>query len=290
MLLGNINVVKIVFKPILFPYFHFIKLNKMKNKALLVGINKYPNPSNELRGCINDINDMQHYISETNKVYKAENIMVLKDHMATKKNIQDHLNWLLEDIEAGDQILFHYSGHGAQLPTQNHKEELDGKDEIICPYDFDWSPSTTFRDKEFALLFNAIPKDVHFVWISDSCHAEDLSRDPIVQSDTKFRNFAGKPLEANTNFIHEPSILLSPLNLNGVLLSACASNQLSADAYIENRFNGAFTHYLIKQLNTQPKHTPLSVIIKNVNKELSKNGYDQTPQTEGLLSSASFFL
>ncbi len=30
----------------------------MKNKALLVGINKYPDPQNELRGCINDILDM----------------------------------------------------------------------------------------------------------------------------------------------------------------------------------------------------------------------------------------
>jgi hypothetical protein len=35
----------------------------MKNKALLVGINQYPNPSNELRGCVNDILDMEHYIT-----------------------------------------------------------------------------------------------------------------------------------------------------------------------------------------------------------------------------------
>ena len=260
----------------------------MKNKALLVGINKYPNPSNELRGCINDINDMRHFISETNKVYKAENIVVLKDHLATKKNIQDNIKWLLTDIQAGDQILFHYSGHGAQVPTQNHKEELDGKDEIICPYDFDWSPATTFRDKEFATLFSVIPKDVHFVWISDSCHAEDLSRDPIMQTDIKFRNFPGKPFEAN--IINNASPSLSSLNLNGVLLSACASNELSADAYIENRFNGAFTYYLIKQLKSQSMNTPLSVVIDNVNKELAKNGYDQAPQTEGSLSNSHFFL
>ena len=38
----------------------------MKNKALLVGINKYPNPRNELRGCVNDILDIEHFITETN--------------------------------------------------------------------------------------------------------------------------------------------------------------------------------------------------------------------------------
>ncbi|MFY8165930.1 MAG: caspase family protein, partial [Sediminibacterium sp.] len=31
----------------------------MQTKALLVGINKYPDPRNELRGCVNDILDME---------------------------------------------------------------------------------------------------------------------------------------------------------------------------------------------------------------------------------------
>ena len=45
------------------------KKENMKNKALLVGINKYPDPRNELRGCVNDILEMEHFIAETNKVY-----------------------------------------------------------------------------------------------------------------------------------------------------------------------------------------------------------------------------
>ena len=50
----------------------------MKNKALLVGINKYTNPRNELRGCVNDILDMEHFITERSKVYPKENIKKLK--------------------------------------------------------------------------------------------------------------------------------------------------------------------------------------------------------------------
>jgi hypothetical protein len=35
----------------------------MNNKALLIGINAYPNPNNNLRGCINDIVDMEYFIT-----------------------------------------------------------------------------------------------------------------------------------------------------------------------------------------------------------------------------------
>ncbi len=97
--------------------FNKTKQINMKNKALLVGINKYPNPRNELRGCINDIIDMQHFISETHKVYERENIKMLTNENATKKGIVAQINWLIEGAQEGDQLLFHYSGHGAQTPT-----------------------------------------------------------------------------------------------------------------------------------------------------------------------------
>ncbi len=163
----------------------------MKNKALLVGINKYPNPSNELRGCVNDILDMEHFISATNKVYPNENIKKLIDRQATKKEMVTQIKWLVEGAQSGDQLLFHYSGHGAQAPTLFPILEADGLDEIICPYDFDGSAATTLRDKEFAQLFAGIPKGVHFVWISDSCHAEDLSRDVNTDEETIYRQFQG---------------------------------------------------------------------------------------------------
>ena len=44
---------------------------------VLVGINAYPNPNNNLRGCINDIVDMAYFIASKNKVYPKENIRTL---------------------------------------------------------------------------------------------------------------------------------------------------------------------------------------------------------------------
>ena len=266
----------------------------MNNKALLVGINTYLNPSNNLRGCINDIVDMENFIASKNKVYPKENIKTLTDSRATKKGILSALNWLLLGASAGDQILFQYSGHGAQISSHSPAIEKDGLDEIICPYDFNGEDAaeTAISDKEFASIFAKIPQGVHFVWISDSCHSEDLSRKHnLVQStDTRFRRFnyndstqqaeAVAPI-ASLGSAHSP--------LHGALLSGCASHQLSADAYINNRFNGAFTHYLIKNLSLYGQDASMQEIVKYVNIDLMENDYDQNPQSEGLLKTAKFF-
>lgn len=268
----------------------------MKRKALLVGINKYPDPRNSLRGCINDILDLEHFIAVENKVYPSDQIKKLTDQDATKKNILLQLEWLLEGAEAGDQLLFHYSGHGAQLPckklTTGIVEEVDGLDEIICPYNFDGTDASAIRDNEFGALFARIPKGVHFVWISDSCHAEDLSRDPIALEEhaVVFRNFAGLTLAAGAQRVAAPIAPLAPKSLQGALLSACASHELSADAYINHRFNGAFTHYLLKNLRKFANNMPMQKIIQLVSKDLADNEYDQRPQTEGLLADQKFFL
>jgi hypothetical protein len=261
----------------------------MKNKALLVGINKYPDPRNELRGCVNDILDMEHFITETSKVYSKENIKKLTDQEATKKGIVTQIKWLIEGAQAGDQLLFHYSGHGAQLPTLYETIEPDGLDEVICPYDFNGSNETILRDKDFARLFAGIPKGVHFIWISDSCHAEDLSRDPQLPWEGQYRYFLGAKEAYQVSTVPN---LLPPITtpLNGALLSACASNELSADAFINNRYNGAFTYYLIKNLVEYGNSKPMDLIINLVNSDLTHHGYDQNPQTEGLLENRNFFL
>ncbi len=265
----------------------------MNTKALLVGINKYPDPRNSLRGCINDILDMEYFISEKNKVYDKTKIKKLTDRQATKKEIVNQIKWLTEGAQAGDQLLFHYSGHGAQAATLHPHAESDGLDEIICPYNFNGSNETMFRDKEFAHLFAGIPKGVHFVWISDSCHAEDLSRDPKMENEAvMFRNFIGARVEKShlyNNPIPNP-LMIAAGPFRGALLSACASHQLSADAIINNRFNGAFTHYLIQNLIEYGATKPMELIVQLVNKDLDHYGYDQDAQSEGLLAKKTFFV
>ena len=184
------------------------------------------------------------------------------------------------------------------MPTLYESLEKDGLDEVICPYDFNGLNETILRDKDFARLFVGIPKGVHFIWISDSCHAEDLSRDPKTPLKSQYRYFMGAKEvyhnAANNQKLDEAanSMITPPITtpLNGALLSACASDELSADAFINNRYNGAFTYYLIKNLMEYGNSKPMDLIINLVNSDLAHNGYDQNPQTEGLLENRNFFL
>ena len=258
------------------------------NKALLVGINKYPDPENFLHGCINDINDMADFlVSKCN--FKMNEIRLLADNRATKANIVERLIWLVKDAKPGDRLVFHYSGHGAQMATRNNSGEVDKLDEVICPWDFDWTDAHALRDKEFVKIFKSVPEGVSFVWISDSCHSGDLSKAfvkkktgtknkrMIPPADIEWRNETAASLHMKTNTL---KIAAKPLQLS--LISGCESKQTSADAVFNKRANGALTYYLLKELKTtKGLVSPLTTIVKNLNAALDKGGYSQNPQLEG---------
>jgi uncharacterized caspase-like protein len=54
----------------------------------------------------------------------------------TKSNILLAMRWLVYGCSSGDSLVFHFSGHGTQVDDQDD-DELDGKDEAICPLDGD---------------------------------------------------------------------------------------------------------------------------------------------------------
>lgn len=270
--------------------------NQKMNKALLVGINRYP--GNELNGCINDVEDMANFL--TSKCNFAHgNIRMLTDGRATTQGIRERLNWLLSGLKAGDRVFFHYSGHGAQVATRNPEAEVDGLDEVICPVDFDWSNTHMIRDKEFNKLFATVPVGVEFVWVSDSCHSGDLSRDFTKPTSKSASELKGHPKvkyrtmippadldwrlrTAKKQNIRALTMNKAPDNYNVALISGCKSDQTSADAYIKGRYNGALTYYLLSELKKSNGLTEnLTTIVKNVNKALKKAKYSQQPQLEG---------
>ncbi len=54
---------------------------------------------------------------------------------ATREHIEQAVTeWLPAVSRPGDTVIFFFSGHGLQIPDDEH-DEADGKDEVICPYD-----------------------------------------------------------------------------------------------------------------------------------------------------------
>jgi hypothetical protein len=255
------------------------------NKALLVGINSYPTAP--LNGCVNDVFDMADFLIANCGFQKSE-ITIVTDGRATKRNIVDQLARLINGVTAEDRIIFHFSGHGVQLPTLSPIGEVDGLDEAICPYDFNWTDETTIRDKDFHQIFSVVPPGTLFTWVSDSCHSGDLFK--FISDDSKEILFKTIPppsdIQWQLDVAKEKGV--KRLNLreiadqvNVLLVSGCNSNELSADARIDGRYNGALTYYLLDTMNNTGKNRNMQDIVSAVNNALDHNGYDQNPQLEG---------
>jgi hypothetical protein len=251
------------------------------NRALLIGINKYPDAP--LRGCVNDVQDMASFLV-TRAGFKHSEVRLLVDKRATTTAILERLSWLVNGVREGDRLLFHYSGHGAQLPTRSPSGEVDKLDEVICPVDFDFTDEHAIRDKMFARIFSKVPAGVSFVWVSDSCHSGDLTKDlrrkpramplPIDiawRLETAKRNDR-KPL----SFVHAIN------GYNVALISGCRSDQTSADADFNDRANGAMTRALLDELSERgAMDRPLPKLVDGLRKRLKQMDYEQEPQLEG---------
>jgi hypothetical protein len=144
-------------------------------RALLVGINDYPDPKDKLEGCVNDVFLMSSVLQECG--FDADDIRVVLNERATTKGMWDRLHWLLDGVASGDQRVLFYSGHGAQMPGYGVKGEPEHVDECLVPYDFDWSPAHAIVDTQFCELYSQLPYDSYFLAIFDCCHSGGLTRD-----------------------------------------------------------------------------------------------------------------
>jgi hypothetical protein len=149
--------------------------NPPSHRALLVGINNYPDPRNRLEGCVNDVFQMSAMLQESG--FAAEDIRVVLDDRATADGILERLKWLLEGVESGDQRFFFYSGHGAQLPAYAPDGKINHIDACLVPYDFKWTRETAITDDRFVNLYSQLPYDARFMIVLDSCYSGGMTRD-----------------------------------------------------------------------------------------------------------------
>ena len=273
-------------------------------RAVLVGINKYKQAP--LRGCVNDVIVM-HSILTKQFGFKHEDIKVLTDYEATKQNIINNIKWLTQGIGSGDSIVFHYSGHGEQISVDDwtSTNEDDGLDEILCSVDLDWD--APIRDHELGAYFKRVPKDCNTLVVMDCCHSgtslrgciganklhtEDdyLSRslDPpisnilsnpalIINDDLSF-DFAD-PKQDGRAFVSK--FLVDTVEQgDAILLTGCAESQTSADAWINNRYQGAMTYALAATLHEYNYDITYKQLITEVNNYMSKFKFTQVPQLE----------
>ncbi len=274
-------------------------------RALLIGINKYPNlpDYSQLRGCVNDVNVMRQTL-ETSFNFPPDNITVLCDEDATAKKILEAMERLVIDSGPDDIVVFHYSGHGSQMPAL--KDKPRGYDESIMPYDSGrHNPlfprqvdPCDIRDTDIQEWLSRLTKITpNVTLIFDSCHSGSITRmEDSNDEGTRLRWVEPDPL---------PAMPLTPVTQNGsspkgeptlgasgwlltsdryVLLAACAAEQgayeLDAPGDGVSTRHGAFTYFLTQEINQATENTYQDVwdmVAVKVNNRFQK----QTPQLEG---------
>jgi metacaspase-1 len=275
-------------------------------KALLVGINDYPGSSNDLAGCVNDTANLRDLLTKEFG-FEAGNIRVLTNKKASRDAILDGLADLVGKAAGGDTLVFHYSGHGSQVPDEDGDEESDRKDEIICPWDFSWD-GCWIADDDLSDVFAKLAKDVHLEVLLDCCHSGTGTREIALgkRAGTTLvglaRAFRGDTRVARIRFMPLPAAMAAksgagirgalaaerigmmvkakPRGLNHVLWAACKSNQYSADADIGGSPNGAFTWFFCDAVRKAGSGTARSALLASIRKGLAADGFDQAPQLE----------
>lgn len=275
-------------------------------RALLVGINTYPGCP--LRGCVNDVLLMYKILTEK-MGFTQSMIKVVLDKNATKKGIMDGLQWLTRDTKPGDQLFFHYSGHGSQVVSKDWtiSAETDGRDEIICPVNMDFNDP--FRDQTLGQYFKGLDPGVKSTVVLDCCHSgtglRNTWKTPIPFTEDDWVNrFMPPPPE---NILENPEIKLDDdLNFlvlthsddavqtqkrafvnpvltgqgNTILISGCRDDQTSADAYIGGRYQGALTFLLAQTLMETQFRITYQTLVAQVNQKMKTQKFTQEPQLE----------
>jgi len=269
-----------------------------RRTALLVGINYNNNPDATLNGCYNDVVNVSQYL-RTVLAYPASAVSILTDGnrgaagvgtasalLPTRQNILVGMAALVAGMVAGDEAVFHFSGHGS-LVRDTNGDEATGLDSCLCPLDYNAPASTgggiIIDDEIRALLVNRVPRGARLYVILDCCHNgtgcdvrykyEDFSillsppsaRTPVWRTQQKaFTN--GKYTDTAGDVF---------------MISGSRDEQTSADAYINNAFAGALTYavFAILRANQAVIRTySWSALLRDVRHFMRVNRYSQVPQ------------
>ena len=222
-------------------------------RALLVGIN-YTGTPQQLYGCINDINNMGSYLQ---KVRKYNSFIVMTDMSPikpTRSNIIAGFAALLKGSVAGDELWFHYSGHGV-LTRDTSGDEESGADSCICPLDFMRSGYITddiIRNNLAAL----VPKGVRLYIVLDACHSGtgcDLryKYDDSSYLTNKLATLPAKYITTDWSLQQTNYEFKRYNKTTGEVfcISGCQDEQTSADAFLGGQASGVVTYLLLNCLN-----------------------------------------
>ena len=227
-------------------------------KALLIGIN-YLGTANQLNGCINDVHDVGNYL--IGKGFTIKQITDLTPQKPTKSTILAEFKNLLQSSISGDVLYFMFSGHGSTQKDTNN-DEASGIDELIIPVDL----LPIVDDDLKSIIYQYLQSGVTLIALFDSCFSGTVF-------DLKYQYLDSLNYDAATIYDKE-----SQTNGKVFMISGCTDKQTSADAYINNKYNGALTWSYLESLTNISTILTWRKLVKTMRDKLKFNNYSQIPQ------------
>ena len=154
-----------------------------------------------------------------------------------------------------------FSGHGnTQKDTNNN--EPSGKDQLIIPLDL-----LPIVDDDLKNIINQyLQKGVTLIALFDSCYSGSVL-------DLKYQYLDSLNYDAATINNTE-----NQTNGKVFMISGCTDRQTSADAYINNKYNGALTWAYLQALTTIAPALTWRKLVQTMRDNLKSNNYSQIPQ------------
>ncbi|PZO57850.1 MAG: hypothetical protein DCF15_06215 [Phormidesmis priestleyi] len=295
-------------------YGHSLAQSTPRKVALLIGIDKYD--SNRLNGAVNDV-ELQKQLLIHRFGFNPTDVHTLQDEQATRQEILGVFDeYLYQPAQAGDVIVFHFSGHGERVQSSDRVSEnlagnncfaLAGGDATclntaIAPIDHEAAGSDTAQDimgHTLLLLRAAIAKKTeNITFVLDCCYAGGGKRgnaimrslDKPTLTDLNGQILSGRPEISNDEGTTQRQ-WLDRLNWSpddfaqavesptgpGFFIGAAKASQLAADYSFDGFAAGAFTYLLTQHL--WQASGPLSDTMLNVSNSATRlSEHNQQPE------------
>lgn len=288
-----------------------------ENHALLIGANQYQNLEERwwLKGPANDVLLVADYLTTRAPVpFAVENVTVLSDGVAgstapTLGAIRAAFAELTAEVEPGDFVYLHFSGHGTQAPALDPATELDGLDELFLPVDIGpWSDQVgavenSLVDDEIGTMIDGLRAKGAHVWaVFDSCHSGTATR-AVEAHDVRVRQLPPDALGIDMDGVEvsrsvDPRKVEAPFDSGAgegsfVAFFAAQTNEVTPEKNLPKgkpgrKPQGVFTWTLMETLAEYPNATYGQIGQEVLRRYVVKNLAKSTPLFEGDLDQVVF--
>ena len=224
-------------------------------KLLPSGLNSKGKPVTDLRGPVNDVNNMKRALLCYG--FKEKDIKILINSKATRQNIERVFRqWLIEGTRKGDLVVFYFSGHGSRVPDKNG-DEADGKDEVILPYNAVPSGGENIIIDDELGLWLSMLKGRNVIVIIDSCYSGGVVRGVRGKVVSYLESTPATKVKfiPITNYRPTQAVLAIPKDIpdippDVIFLTASKEDEVALEVQQGNEFYGGFTLGLTKKMQT----------------------------------------